>query len=90
MIGDIDRRVWKELCTSCAVDSSPDQKYVGKKTLMDCKQSCKEDSGCTAIDYGKGSSSMNCYHNYGYLWKQTHNPSSNYDAHIYTGCLLNN
>ena len=81
-------RGWKELCNSCDVESSPGEKGVGKKTLMDCKQSCREDAGCTAIDYGKGPSSMNCFHNYG--GKQSHKPHRDFDAYILIGYLLNN
>ena len=79
---DNDRR-WKQLCTSCDVKSSSSEKYAGKKTLLDCQKSCREEASCTAIDYGKGPRSMQCYHNYGR--EQRHSPHSNFDAYILEG-----
>ena len=87
-IGNDDGTGWKELCTSCEVESSPSEKYVGKKTLIDCKQSCKEEAVCTGVDYGKGSRSMECFHNYG--GKQSHTTNSDFDAYIFKGYRLNN
>ena len=87
-IGLDDDVTWEELCTSCDVESSPEEKKVGKKTLEDCKQSCIQAKGCTGIDYGKDSRSEECYHNYG--WKNSHIPHKNFDAYILKGYFLYN
>jgi len=75
-----DGRRWTNLCSSCNVHSNPGEKYIGKITLIECKESCRTDEDCTAIDYGKGSRSMECYHNYG--GKTSHGRHSGFDAYI--------
>ena len=87
-IGTDDGRRWTNLCSSCDVDSNPGEKYIGQITLIECKESCRTDEDCTAIDYGKGSRSMECYHNYGE--KTSHGPHSGFDAYILKGLFLDN
>lgn len=77
---------WTELCTSCTVESSPIQRYVGKMTLMRCKQTCITEHQCTAIDYGKGTRNQECFLKYG--GKRSHSPFPTLDAHIVQGCFL--
>ena len=84
IIGTDDGRVSKKLCTSCQVISRPGEKCVGEKTLKDCKQGCREEADCTAIDVGKGNvgNKVKCCHNYGLY--QRHYSDNNNEVYILT------
>jgi hypothetical protein len=54
-------------------------------TLIECKQSCENDSKCTGVDYGKADTYYHrqCYHNYG--GKTNHKSYPYFDAYIMQG-----
>ena len=84
LIGTDEGRRWVKLCSSCDIESNPGEKRIGDKmTLIQCKESCRKHLDCTAIDYGKGSRSMQCYHNYG--GKTSHSSHSKFDVYILEG-----
>ena len=52
----------------------------GKMTLEQCKDACRNDEACTAIDYGKNSRAQDCFFNYG--GKVTYVEHNDFNAYI--------
>ena len=71
---------WTALCTSCDINSTPNEKYIGKMALDNCKKKCLNDSSCTSIDYGKNDANEECCLNYGET--KTYDHHNSFDGYI--------
>ena len=66
-------------CTSCNMEQTKEVNK-GKMTLEQCKDACRNDEACTAIDYGKNSRAQDCFFNYG--GKVTYVEHNDFNAYI--------